>query len=261
MAASYLEARSKRLAHIEQHLNAADLERLIHFFKTKTGDPHACVMLLDSNATATAVVAWFRDHDLSAMKRWFYIGGNLTRMEYRMVNDTLSPGAKMLALLKPLLSDDDLLVNWFVGHSAAYDPRRVENHKTHDFWAYQATIAIQGDWQRLESRCERILADPPGASGEKKYLGDHRFYMALARGDIPAMEEAIHQIVTPKALSVRGNDESGFTKNLISTPAVIYAKIAWRHGYHVKIDSPFVPQQWLPVAPLDFYDNHYDFLA
>ena len=218
-------------------------------------------MLLRSHATAEAMATWFRHQDLTAMKQWFYIAGNLTSMAYRMTSDTFSPGAKMLALLPPLLSDNDLLVNWFLGHDAAYDLRRIENHMTHDFWAYQATIAIRGDWQRLVSRCERVLAEPPGASGEKKYLGDHRFYIALARGDIPAMEDAIRQIVTPRALSARANDEGGFTEDLISTPAVIYAKIAWRHGYQLQIDSPFIPQQWLPVAPLDLYRNRYDFLA
>jgi hypothetical protein len=207
------------------------------------------------------MVAWFRHQDLTAMKQWFYIAGNLTRTAYRMGSDTFSPGGKMLALLPPLLSDNDVLVNWFVGHDSTYDLRRIENHKTRDFWAYQAIIAIQGDWQRLKSRCERVLADPPAASWEKKYLIDHRFYLALALGDISAMEDAIRQIVARRTVLARTNDESGFTEDLISTPAVIYAKIAWRHGYHITIDSPFLPQQWPPIAPLGSYRDHYAFLA
>jgi Immunity protein 49 len=64
----------------------------------------------------------------------------------------------------------------------------------------------------------------------------------------------------PKALASRSNDEGGFTEDLISTPAFIYAKIAWRHGYEVVVDSPFVPSEWLPISPLDRYENHYAFL-
>jgi hypothetical protein len=240
---------------------ATNLPELTHFIETDTGDPRACLMFLGSHATANAMVAWFRHQDLTATKQWSYVAGNLTRTAYRMVSDTFSPGAKMLTLLQPLLSDNDFLLNWFANFDSAYDPRRAENHKTHDFWAYQAIIAIQGDWQRLKNRCERVLAEPPKASGEKKYLVDHQFYLALALGDIPAMEDAIRQIVAPRAVSARSNDESGFTADLISTPAVIYAKIAWRHGYHVTIDSPFLPQQWLPIAPLDSYADHYTFLA
>jgi hypothetical protein len=75
------------------------------------------------------------------------------------------------------------------------------------------------------------------------------------------MEDAIRQIVVPRAVSARANDECGFTEDLISTPAVIYAKIPWRHGYHVTIDSPFLPQQWLPIALLGSYGDHYAFLA
>ena len=41
---------------------------------------------------------------------------------------------------------------------------------------------------------------------------------------------------------------------------MIYAKIAWRSGYEVEVDLPCIPKEWLPVTPLDNYDEHYDFL-
>jgi hypothetical protein len=42
---------------------------------------------------------------------------------------------------------------------------------------------------------------------------------------------------------------------------VIYAKIAWLHGHEVRVDSPYVPAQWLPLEPLPHYDPVYRFLA
>lgn len=144
--------------------------------------------------------------------------------------------------------------------TGCYHPDRIEDHKTHDFFAYQAVVGLHGDWGRLAERCERVIADPPGSSGELKYSRDHKFYLALAHQDVPAMEQALGEIVTPHALKSRANDESGFTEGLISSWAVIYAKIAWLHGYEVKVDSLHIPLAWLPITPLPIYDVGYGFL-
>jgi len=50
-------------------------------------------------------------------------------------------------------------------------------------------------------------------------------------------------------LASRDHFESGFTSDLISTMAVIYAKIAWYHGIEFDIQPPYVPSRWLPSAP------------
>ena len=112
-----------------------------------------------------------------------------------------------------------------------------------------------------EERCERVLADPPGASREQKYLGDHKFFLALARQDKSAMEDALRALVSPRAVKDRANDDSGYATDLISTAGVIYAKIAWLHGHEVQVDSQYIPAEWLSSNPLEHYDNHYSFLA
>ena len=44
------------------------------------------------------------------------------------------------------------------------------------------------------------------------------------------MEAALERLTQPKLIRSRINDENGLAENLISTPAVVYAKIAWLHG-------------------------------
>ncbi|MDB5802957.1 MAG: hypothetical protein JWN73_279 [Betaproteobacteria bacterium] len=205
--------------------------------------------------------AWFEYGDLNAMRQWCYVAAKLDQMWNQMEDDTLSPGAKMLQLLKPLLSNHGSLIEWFAHYDKGYDLDRVENHKTHDFWAYQAPLALRGEWQRLIARCERVIGDPPTAGAQQKYLPDHHFYLALAQGNIEKMQEVLEQLVTPKAVHGRSDDDSGFTEGLISTAAVIYAKIAWRHGYQVMVDSPYIPAEWLSLEPLSQYDNHYRFIT
>ena len=204
--------------------------------------------------------SWFTHHDLAAMRGWCYVAARLDQELYRRVPDTMGPGGKMLQLLKPLLSNNAELIDWFAHHDAVYDPQRIDNPKLHDFWAYQVVLALRGDWSRLEARCRIIADNPPKAKEEQKYLVDYQFYAALAHGDVENMQRALKELVSPRMLHRRSNDESGYTDDLISTPAVIYAKIAWWHGFRIVVDTPYLPAEWLPMDPLAHYDAHYEFL-
>lgn len=259
---AYTEKASKRLAHIKSHVDGGQsgIEIKVQNIVQARGNPRACALLLSGNAEANAMFAWFGNHDLNTMKQWCYVAAKLDQLYFQMQEDDPEWGRGFPQLLKPILSDHDVLIDWFANYDLAFDMKRVENHKTHDFWAYQAIVALRGDWPRLIERCERIIADPPGATKEQKYLLDHHFYLALAQGDIEKMQNVLQEIVSPKAINTRLDYETGYTADLISTPAVIYAKIAWRHGYKVKVASPYVPQEWLPIQPLSQYDNHYKFL-
>ena len=95
----------------------------------------------------------------------------------------------------------------------------------------------------------------------KKYLIDHRFYLALARDDKPSMETVLSELTSRKIARVRNNEQAfGFTHFFIGTHAVIYAKIAWRHGYKVQVDTPFIPAAGLPIAPVPAYHDPYPFM-
>lgn len=95
----------------------------------------------------------------------------------------------------------------------------------------------------------------------KKYEIDHRFYLALARHDVSGMEAVLQELTSPKVCKVRNVEQAfGFTEKLIATHAVIYAKIAWRHGFRVEVETPWIPQDWLPMAPLAECVDLYDFM-
>jgi hypothetical protein len=162
--------------------------------------------------------------------------------------------------LMPLLSDHELLIDWFSKHELPFNGSRSANTSTAEFHGYQAVLAIRGDWPQLEKRASQILDSPVVTM--KKYEVDHRFYLALARGDLGGMESALNELTSPRVARVRNVEQAfGFTEKLIATHAVIYAKIAWRHGYKVAVPSAFVPPEWLPVHPLPSDEDPYDFMA
>lgn len=56
----------------------------------------------------------------------------------------------------------------------------------------------------------------------------------------------------------RRNDRI-YRKDLISIPALSYAKLAYIKGYELDIDHPLIPKELLPVRPNDEYWE-YDFM-
>jgi hypothetical protein len=263
MHSAYSTAATKRIAHVRAHLERgfANLDTAVSNLENNTGSPKGSAMNLARHAEAKAISCWFEYKDLRSMRQWFYVAARLRMLVYQFETDTLSPGWKMLELMQPLLSNNKSVIDWFAHYDARYDLTRAENHKTQDFFAYQALVALRGDWPRLRERCERVLADPPEGSEDQKYLGDHNFFLALARQDKLAMEGALRALVSPRAVKGRADDDSGYAADLISTAGVVYAKIAWLHGHEVQLDSPYIPAEWLPNTPLEHYDNHYSFLA
>lgn len=253
------EAR-RRLLHVKQHLLMSKVTPALDHIVAKTGSRSGCLLSLESHALASAVEAWFEKGDLSATKSWAYNCGRL-HLIWTMENmETHSPAARVLNLLMPLVSDHSLLIERYAHLDQAFDPKRRDSTTTLDFLSYQSLLALRGDWLNLIYRCEEVLAHPPRTASLNKYLLDQHFYLALAKSDKSSMEGVLHELVSTKCLRGRQNDESGFTRDLISTYAVIYAKLAQRHGHKISINSPLVPDPWIPIAPLASYTDSYPFM-
>lgn len=251
-----------RIRHIESHLNGGFNVDLLakNIIDKKIPNPGPRYLALSSHALASAMSSWFGRHKLDEFRQWCYVAARLGHEYYNLKKDVLSPGGKFLQLLMPLCSNNETVINKFADLDTIYNIDLINNNKTHDFYAFQGLVALRKDWPLLVARSQSVLENLPEKHREHKYLLDHRFYLALGHGDVSGMEDALCGLTDPKVVRSRANDESGYTEDLIFTPAVILAKIAWRSGYQVKVDSSLVPAEWLPMDPLPHYDNHYDFL-
>lgn len=246
------------LEHILKHQQALSgkVDFFVNIIERGDGDPDFCMLRLCSHATATALASWFRDRDLSSFKLWCYVSGKL---EYVLFQRDPRRWFPSYLVLTPLLSDHEALVQWFAHNDHPFDMTRADDPATAEFHGYQTLLALRGEWKTLEERCLRIIGH--SSSKMKKYEIDHRFYLALARQDMDGMDAVLQELTSPKIAKVRNVEQAfSFTEKLISTHAVIYAKIAWRHGFQVKVDTPWIPSEWLPVAPLPSYADPYGFM-
>lgn len=250
----FSEIQKNRIEHIRSHIEGdfavMSRQRAANNVRLGTGSVPNSLGSLESYALAKGMYAWFALGDIHEFKRWMFLGAKARQGALNVRSDTINAGAKMFALLLPLLSGNLELIDWFSKKIDAFDKARIEDSRTHDFWAFQAITAMQRDMSTLRGRCERLRAHPPRSSAEKKYAGDHDFYEGLANGDVDRMCGAIAKIVSPASMKSRSSDESGYTENLISTSAVIYSKLAELNGFNLDVDSQYVPSAW-------FGDGHY----
>ena len=93
---------------------------------------------------------------------------------------------------------------------------------------------------------------------EEGLKDDYEFYKALHTGDKAKMEEILEKLVSPKIHKKR--NDNPILNQYISLPALGYAKLAWRQGIEVEINTPLIPKEILPIQPLDHYEIPYDFL-
>jgi hypothetical protein len=87
---------------------------------------------------------------------------------------------------------------------------------------------------------------------------DYEFFKALHTENKAKMEEILENFLTPRIHKYRTNDI--ILDKFISLPALGYAKLAWRKGIEVEVNSPLIPKELLPIKPLEHYEIPYEFL-
>lgn len=249
------------LQHVGGHAQEAeDMGERIQRIVEKTGNFVFSIRMMTNYAEANCMMSWFRDHDLVTFKQWAYVAAKLNRMVIQYNPKGWFPAYEHLYAL---LSDNEEVISWYKQHRLPYfidsEIKDRDNPKQPAFHGYQALLALNGQWDELCQRCEQILSME--IKKDRKYLIDHRFYLALANGDKSGMQEALTELTSPKIAKVRNFEQAfAFTENFISTHAVIYTKIAWRWGYALNIDTPWIPKEWLPIKHLEAYPEPWDFM-
>ena len=77
---------------------------------------------------------------------------------------------------------------------------------------------------------------------------DVEFLSKMIEKDKRGIESVLLSLLKPDIHQQRNN--TWRDSQLISHPALGYAKLAWYKGIEVEVDSPLVPKEWLPIKPL-----------
>ncbi|MBR8342756.1 Imm49 family immunity protein [Burkholderia ambifaria] len=263
------EEAANRLSHVLERrafdVSSGVLDNCIANIEGELGDPSGCLRTLMSYAEASAISVWYETGDVAAFKQWFYVRAKLeyilSQPKYNEPIGALAYERRAINGIYYLVSGHQGLIDWYGGIDSAFDRKRINNSNLFDFWTEQFFIALRGEWDALRERCKRVISNPPKGSRERKFLIDHKFYLALAEGDVNGMEVAIDELVSPKSVCKRAALDGGFFADLICSSAVIYGSLAWRHGYEVNIDSPYVPRGWISGGEPESYFDEFEFMS
>jgi hypothetical protein len=89
---------------------------------------------------------------------------------------------------------------------------------------------------------------------------DGEILKAILENDKGKIEELLHFLLLPRNHK-KTNGIYPLRRDLLSFPALGYAKLAWLRGIEIEIDHPLIPKELLPLQPNKEYTNSYDFLT
>jgi len=168
--------------------------------------------------------------------------------------------------LLPILSDNEALIQRYAklryqrGANAELSMDEMVAIGELPIWCNTVQFFMANDYVGVE-RNFNIIETKTLKSLSKKEEGlkdDYEFFKALYISDKSKMEEVLEKLVSPKIHKKR--NDNPILNQYISLPALGYAKLAWRKGIEVEVNSPLVPKELLPIVPLEKYEIPYDFL-
>jgi hypothetical protein len=220
---------------------------------------------LASRAQLHGFYSWYVEHDLNALKQWFYLASRLRAesCKYQGGWDMWIPQP----FIFPLLTDCAEIIQTY-SHLTTENNGQFHQESLHEahlfpkegrFGVRRLQSVLQGDWQTVEQMKETFYAKIP--KPQNIDIWQIEFFDALKAKEQQAIVDIIQQFLHPKL-------HKNLNKNLIeqlsgevwSNIPVMFLKLAWMHGMEIEIDNPLVPMELMPIKPLAVYDDVYDFL-
>lgn len=152
-----------------------------------------------------------------------------------------------------LLSDSPTVIDTSAKLAPPYFVEDCGNPLNAEFIVHMYQLAIQGDYEALQAKVERLAKN--GRKKDRELPAQGRdFFSLLMRGDKQGLEDLIAQHAKVKSQDV-------LTEDFMCFEGTIEAKICWLKGIQVQIDSPMLPMDLMPIKSLAHYNDVYDFLA
>ncbi len=210
-------------------------------------------------------INFLSDKNINEARNIFFICSLLDEFRLRKYNDRfLDYGLQNISYA--LLSDNEQLIQKYSklryqkGKNAELSMNEMVLQGQSAIWCNTVQFFIANDIQGIEKNLNIIetLTLPKLPKNQQELKIDYEFYKALLSKDKSKCEEILEELVSPKIHKKR-NDNAVLNK-YVSQPALGYAKLAWREGLEVEVNSPLIPKEILPIEPLDNYEILYDFL-
>ena len=191
--------------------------------------------------------------NIEVAKQHFYTCGRcdeymIKAYDYQLLSAGIRHiGYALLSDCKPLIERYALLSD------SAFE---VQKRKGHPVYCVQ--LALLNKLDELEKQVA-LLKEKASKKTNKWLLPDVGFFEGLLAADEEQMVESLMQLLKPR-LHNKYNAFFILQKDILSFPAVTYAKLAALKGYDLAIEHDLVPKDLITVKPNPVYTDPYHFL-
>lgn len=193
----------------------------------------------------------FVEKDIQKAKQYFYLYGKVYEYMCNTRKVDISPGMAQDATYTLLSDSKELIQSFTTWRYNDYDKFIKKGESKHII----QLIAAKEDEKAFEL-IEVFFAK------HKKYPFkeiDGNILKAILKKDKSKIEELLNILLLPKNHK-RRNNIYPLRRDILSFPALGFAKLAWLRGIEVEINHPLVPKELLPIKPNEKYENTYEFL-
>ena len=191
--------------------------------------------------------------NIEVAKQHFYTCGRcdeymIKTYDYQLLSAGIRHiGYALLSDCKPLIERYALLSD------SAFE---VQKRKGHPVYCVQ--LALLNKLDELEKQVA-LLKEKASKKTNKWLLPDVGFFEGLLAADEEQMVESLMQLLKPR-LHNKYNAFFILQKDILSFPAVTYAKLAALKGFDLAIEHDLVPKDLITVKPNPVYTDPYHFL-
>jgi hypothetical protein len=196
----------------------------------------------------------FVEKDVVKAKQCFYLYGkvNLYKRQFEDDFNHEAPMGMKSSIIYTLLSDSKNLIEGLANTPYTKEPYYLKSGAL--------SIVIQHILKKEDQNALDLL--DVFYAKHKKYdfkESDGNILKAIIKNDRAKIEEILHFLLLPKNHKKR-NGIYPLRRDLLSFPALGFAKLAWLRGIEVDIDHPLLPKELLPINRNQEYFDTYDFL-
>jgi hypothetical protein len=206
--------------------------------------------------------AWYKyliDNNITETKEAFSNCAKIDLEECNFNKDIFS--FKRNSPLYAVLSDNNEIINSFskIDYTLRSGPLKNKTYreivKTGKSHVYIDTIikSMNQDYEGLNANLKIMESVLLKMKKNAVLKIDFDFFNGVLNKDKDLIFESINTLSTKE--HKKRNRYSAFYKDLISQPAMGYAKIAWRNGFELEFKSPLIHNELLPIKPNFNYTN------
>lgn len=240
--------KARNLAEIAKERMSNLIEKIR--FRRKPIDLRRCYEILAGDHLGIGVCDYFVDDNIRSFKQHLHVASKLELVAIQL--DSYQRFTMGQEIFYALLSDNPTLIDTIAKLEPPYFMEGRSNPLHSEFRVHMYQLAIQGDFEALQAKVERLAKN--GRKKERELPAQGKdFFSLLMRDDKQGLEDLIGQHARVKA-------QNPLFEDFMCFQGTLEAKLCWFKGIPVQIDSPLLPMGLMPVQPLVHYDDVYDFL-